>query len=138
MTAKVIHLHSRLPVTFSKRGKSCAQGAIGFGFRWLKNWCEIFKPISVRRLLNVNESPEAYLREGYTSPALTPFLDDLRLSRTRSFLKKKKKQTKQNKAKNKNKTTTRLKQKTHETRLKSFLCGAPPGKKNPCPAPTVI
>ena len=46
MTAKVIHIHSRLPVTFSKRGKSCAQGAIGFGFRWLKNWCEIFKPIS--------------------------------------------------------------------------------------------
>ena len=110
MTAKVIHLHSRLPVTFSKRGKSCAQGAIGFGFRWLKNWCEIFKPISVRRLLNVNESPEAYLREGYTSPALTPFLDDLRLSRTRSFLKKKKtNKTKQSKKQKQNNNKTKTK-----------------------------
>ena len=49
MTSKVVYLHSRLPLTCSKRGKSCAQGAIGFGSHWLKNWCEIYKPISNRK-----------------------------------------------------------------------------------------
>ena len=36
------------------REKSRLRGAIGFGFasHWLKNWCEIFKPIAKRRNLN--------------------------------------------------------------------------------------
>ena len=31
-------------------GKSCVQGEIGFDFgsHWLKDWCEVFKPISKR------------------------------------------------------------------------------------------
>ena len=33
---------------FKAREKLCVQGAIGFGFasHWLKNWCEIFTPIT--------------------------------------------------------------------------------------------
>ena len=37
-----------------EREKSHVQGVIDFSFasHWLKNWCEIFKPIAKRRNLN--------------------------------------------------------------------------------------
>ena len=50
------------------REKSCVQGAIGFGFpsHWLKNWREIFKPITKRnnrnRIITIDSHLKTALR----------------------------------------------------------------------------
>lgn len=46
---------SILPVTCSQRGKYHAYIVIGFGFacHWLKNWSEVFNPISKHNYCNL-------------------------------------------------------------------------------------
>ena len=44
--------------------KSCIHGAIGFGFasRWLKDWCESFKPITKRSNRNYVITFDSHLK----------------------------------------------------------------------------
>ena len=44
------------------REKSRLQGAIGFGFQWLKNWLEIFKPVTKCSNCNPGITFESYLK----------------------------------------------------------------------------